>query len=306
LERGQWDAAAGMLRQALEQGARSGLRGGLRTDILARQVETGLACVGHGVPTGQESPDFASESGDLATLPPLMVSRLAYLWIEQGRLDQVSPLLHHLETAAGSALNPEHLEWRLVRVYHQAMLGISQRDPAALLTAEAEAAGLAQVAEKQGWSGYLSEILALRALAEYTRRDLEAAHADLERALALAERDGQVMLFVSKGRPMAELLAEAARQGWQHASYAQGVLDRFPGSPAPPQPVSQPSLAEPLTEREIEVLRRMADGLTYEAIAQRLFVSVNTVRYHVKGLYGKLGAGSRAEAIARGRELHLF
>jgi LuxR family maltose regulon positive regulatory protein len=104
---------------------------------------------------------------------------------------------------------------------------------------------------------------------------------------------------------MAELLAEALRQGRQHASYARYVLDHFPGPPAPPQPVAQPGLAEPLTEREIEVLRLMADGLTYEAIAQRLFVSVNTVRYHVKGLYGKLGAGSRAEAISRGRELRL-
>jgi LuxR family maltose regulon positive regulatory protein len=113
------------------------------------------------------------------------------------------------------------------------------------------------------------------------------------------------MLFAGKGHLMAELLAEALRHGIQHAAYAQWVLERFPEPPAPPGTASQPGLAEPLTEREIEVLRLMADGLTYDAIAQRLFVSVNTVRYHVKGLYGKLGAGSRAEAIARGRELRL-
>jgi LuxR family maltose regulon positive regulatory protein len=124
----------------------------------------------------------------------------------------------------------------------------------------------------------LSELLALRALAAYTRRALPPALADLERSLALAERDGQVLLFVSKGWPMAELLAEAVRQGIRSASYAKFVLDRFPGPPAPPPPVSQAGLAEPLTEQEREVLRLMADGLTYEAIAQRLFVSVYTVR----------------------------
>jgi LuxR family maltose regulon positive regulatory protein len=152
----------------------------------------------------------------------------------------------------------------------------------------------------------LSELLALRSLAAFARRAVPAAVADLDRALALAERDQQVMLFVGKGQLMAELLAEAPRQGLRHAAFAQHVLDRFPTSPAPAQPAPQTGLAEPLTAREIEVLRLMADGLTYEAIAQRLFVSVNTVRYHVKGLYGKLGAGSRAEAIARGRELRLF
>jgi LuxR family maltose regulon positive regulatory protein len=305
LERGQWDAAAGMLRQALERGARSGLRGGLRSDILARQVETGLACVGHGVSTGQAPGDLAPDLRNLAALPPAILSRLAYLLIEQGRLDQAVPLLQQLETTAGLARNPEHLEWRLARVYHQVMASIARCDPAALLGAEAEAAALAEIAEGLGWSGYLSEILALRALAEYTRRNLTAALADLERALALAEQDGQVMRFVGKGRPMAELLAEALRQRLPHASYAQCVLDRFPGPLAPPTPVSQTGQAESLTEREIEVLRLMADGLTYEAIAQRLFVSVNTVRYHVKGLYGKLGAGSRAAAISRGRELRL-
>jgi LuxR family maltose regulon positive regulatory protein len=305
MERGQWEAAGDMLRQALERGARSGLRGGLRSDVLARQVESGLERVGRGPPAGQSLAPSDFEVDDLAASPPPTISRLANLWIEQGRLDQARPLLQHLAATVGSGLRPEHLEWRLSRVYYQVMLGLRRRDPATLRAAEAEAAALAEAAESLGWAGYLSEILVLRALAEYTRRDLAAALADLDRALALAERDGQVMLFVGKGRTMAELLAEALRQDVPHASYAQAVLERFPSPPAPLPPASQPGLAETLTEREIEVLRLMADGLTYDAIAQRLFVSVNTVRYHVKGLYGKLGAGSRADAIARGRELRL-
>lgn len=305
LERGQWEAAGDMLRQALERAARSGFRSGLRSDVLAMLVETRLEFVVSGDSTGQAPPAFVSDLGDLSTWPPVTITWLAHLFVERGQLDQAVPLLQHLEAAAGPALDARCLAGRLVRVYHQVMTGITRGDPAALLAAETEAASLAELAERLGWAGYLSELLALRALAEFTRRDLPLALADLERALALAERDQRVLLFVGKGQPMAELLAEAVRQGIRSASFAQLVLDRFPTSPAQPRPVSQAGLAEPLTEREIEVLRLMADGLTYEAIAQRLFVSVNTVRYHVKGLYGKLGAGSRAEAIARGRELRL-
>jgi len=186
------------------------------------------------------------------------------------------------------------------------MTGIARHDPAALQAAEAEAAALAESADGLGWAGTLADLLALRALAAYTRRAVPLALANLERALALAERDQQVMLFVGKGRPMAELLAEVVRQGVPGAAYAQRVLDRFPGPAAQPGPASQAGLPESLSEREIEVLRLIADGLTYPAIAERLFISLNTVRYHVKGLYGKLAANSRAEAIARSRDLHLI
>jgi ATP/maltotriose-dependent transcriptional regulator MalT len=259
----------------------------------------------HGARTGQALPAFASDLEDLSSLSPTTLPWLARLLVERGQLDEAVPLLQKLEMATGPALQPRHLAGRLVRLYHQVMAGITQHDAATLRAAEAEAGALTELAERLDWAGYLSEVLALRALAEFRRRALPLALADLERALALAERDGQVMVFVGKGRPMAELLAEALRQGLEHAAYAQTVLDRFPSPPALSQPVSQAGLAEPLTEREIEVLRLMADGLTYEAMAQRLFVSVNTVRYHVKNLYGKLGTGSRAAAIARGRELHV-
>ena len=58
---------------------------------------------------------------------------------------------------------------------------------------------------------------------------------------------------------------------------------------------------EPLTERELEVLRLIAQGLTYEEVAQRLIVSLNTVRYHVKGVYGKLGVDKRMAAIEQAK-----
>jgi LuxR family transcriptional regulator, maltose regulon positive regulatory protein len=72
------------------------------------------------------------------------------------------------------------------------------------------------------------------------------------------------------------------------------------------KPVTSPDLIEQLTERELEVLRLMTEGLTYAQMAERLVVSVNTVRYHVKGVYGKLGVEKQVQAVERGRELGLI
>jgi LuxR family transcriptional regulator, maltose regulon positive regulatory protein len=72
------------------------------------------------------------------------------------------------------------------------------------------------------------------------------------------------------------------------------------------KPVTSPDLVEQLTERELEVLRLLGDGLTYVQMAERLVVSVNTIRYHVKGVYGKLGVERQLQAVQRGRELGLI
>jgi LuxR family transcriptional regulator, maltose regulon positive regulatory protein len=301
LERGQWEAAGGMLRKALERLA----RGGFGTDDFARLIEARLAFAASGGDSGQSPLAFLSGPRDFASLPPYAITWLAYQLVERGHLDQALPLLTHLEAVTGTADQPRCLGWRLVRAYQQVMAAIAQRDTAALQAAEAEAGDLAEVAESLGCAGYVIDLLTMQAMAEFTRRALPGAIANLDRALALAEPDQQIMHFVGKGQPMADLLSEGLRQGLRRAPFAQRVLDRFP-IPQRSRPMIQTGLAEPLTEREIDVLRLMADGLTYQAIAQRLFVSLNTVRYHVKGLYGKLGIGSRAEAIARGRELHLI
>jgi LuxR family maltose regulon positive regulatory protein len=72
------------------------------------------------------------------------------------------------------------------------------------------------------------------------------------------------------------------------------------------KPATSPELIEQLTERELEVLRLMTEGLTYAQMGERLVVSVNTVRYHVKGVYGKLGVEKQVQAVEKGRELGLI
>jgi LuxR family maltose regulon positive regulatory protein len=72
------------------------------------------------------------------------------------------------------------------------------------------------------------------------------------------------------------------------------------------KPVTSPDLIEQLTERELEVLRLMTERLTYAQMAERLVVSINTVRYHVKGVYGKLGVEKQVQAVEKARELGLI
>ena len=93
--------------------------------------------------------------------------------------------------------------------------------------------------------------------------------------------------------------------------YCRSLLAEFDGASPSPSIPSSPnlaavSLAETISEREIEVLRLLSDGLTYQEIAQTMFVSVNTVKSHLKSIYGKLGVHNRREAVARARLLRLI
>jgi LuxR family maltose regulon positive regulatory protein len=175
------------------------------------------------------------------------------------------------------------------------------------------------------------EILVLRALAQRTRRDARSALGTLTRALALAQPEGYVCLFADEGAPMAALLTElfeAAER--QRLTLSTSVLDyaraliavcRSPeGGPPlfmphthqdsaqePPHPApGVPPLLDPLTERELEVLRLLEDGASNAAIAARLVVTVGTVKKHVFNVCSKLGAQNRMQAVARARALHLL
>jgi LuxR family maltose regulon positive regulatory protein len=131
------------------------------------------------------------------------------------------------------------------------------------------------------------------ALAGRILRSAEAGgrNGTLIQALVLGAKAGGGAAWLGRARQL------AAPEGYQRIFIDEAVAEKAP--------VSQ-DLIEPLTERELEALRLLAAGLTYAEIAERLVVSVNTVRFHVKEIYGKLGVNRQAQAVARARELGLL
>jgi len=192
---------------------------------------------------------------------------------------------------------------------------LAQDDPGPALTLLQR---LLRAAASQGRADSVIEIQALRALALAARGDHASALGALTEALTLARRPGYVRVFADEGAPMRALLAQlsAARPGQQHAArrtepgYTAALLRACGGADAVPPPrrsaAATPGMAEPLTGRELEVLRLIAAGRSNQHIARELFVSLDTVKKHVTHLLGKLGAANRTEAAARARQLGLI
>lgn len=114
-------------------------------------------------------------------------------------------------------------------------------------------------------------------------------------------------LFVDEGLFMTRLLSEAASRGIT-PDYTQRLLASFSstGLVQSHASVSQTEMVESLSERELEVLQQIAAGLTNQEIADRLFLSLYTVKAHARNIYSKLGVGSRTQAVARARELEML
>jgi LuxR family maltose regulon positive regulatory protein len=169
---------------------------------------------------------------------------------------------------------------------------------------------LLKAAEAGGRIASVIEILMLQALAFEAQEDISSAMAPLERALTLAEPEGYFRIFVSEGPPVAHLLYEALSREIAQ-DYVQRLLRAFPvGEPekaeAPQIHGPDSELIEPLSEREIEVLQLIAEGLTNQEISTRLYLSLNTVKAHTRNIYGKLGVNNRTQAGARARALGLL
>ena len=206
---------------------------------------------------------------------------------------QVLALLRQNDPAAAA---------KLAQIYDiplsQARIYLARGDaPAAL-----EVLGsLRRQAEAKGWADERLKIMVLQAVAQHAHGAKEEAVRLLGEALALAEPGGFVRLFIDEGPPMAELLSEAAARGLA-AEYVRKLLAAF-GQPQTAQP--QP-LVEPLSPREMQVLRLIAQGLSNREIGERLFLAVITVKGHNQRIFGKLQVQRRTEAVARARELGLL
>lgn len=145
------------------------------------------------------------------------------------------------------------------------------------------------------------EALLLRAIALSAAGSAPTALASLARAVTLAEPEGYVRLFTDEGPPMAALLKTLRRQ-----PSAPGYVNRLIAATVSTSAAAAQPLVEPLSERELEVLRLLGGDLGGPEIARHLSVSLNTIRTHTKSIYSKLGTTSRRAAVHRARELNLI
>jgi LuxR family maltose regulon positive regulatory protein len=141
----------------------------------------------------------------------------------------------------------------------------------------------------------------LDALARTRMGDAAATERSLERALELGEPQGRVWIWLTIPGA-AELLAAHPGHRTRHAAYVRQLLDQLAGA----EPETPHELEEPLRERELAVLRFLPTNLSAAEIGGELYLSVHTVKTHMRKLYAKLGAHTRAEAVQRGRALGLL
>jgi LuxR family maltose regulon positive regulatory protein len=149
------------------------------------------------------------------------------------------------------------------------------------------------------------EAVALQALVHEVLGDSRAALGALERALSLARPASVIRLFVDQGPGMAKLLRRLAapRARREHVDH---ILSAFAWAHVGPPAGRPPSLSEPLTERELEVLALLAEHLSNKEIAARLVISAETVKMHASNIYRKLGVEGRRQAVARATALGLL
>jgi LuxR family maltose regulon positive regulatory protein len=160
------------------------------------------------------------------------------------------------------------------------------------------------VAVSTGLTGGEVEIRALQALVHQGRGDQSGALAALTQALKRGEREGYIETFVDLGTPMVELLRAAASRG-MGSDYLNKLLALM-DAPGTGTGSHAPALVEALSERELEVLRLVAQGRSNQQIAKDLVVATGTVKKHISNIFAKLNVESRTQAVARARELDLL
>lgn len=168
---------------------------------------------------------------------------------------------------------------------------------------------LLMAAEAGERRGRAIELLVLQARAHAAVGAAGAAREALARALGMAEPEGYVRIFVDEGAPLAALLRSLRDEGGWTSGYLEQLLEAFeraPGAAPQPSPLSAQPLAEPLSQREREVLALIAGGLSNQQIADRLIISLTTVKTHAANIFGKLGVASRTQAVAQARALGLL
>jgi len=241
-----------------------------------------------------------------AWLKNMMLNWQARVWLERGEPEAASEWIAERDMDPFRAL--EEIDYLLLIDYillAHILIAQNQISEAIRILQR-----LAEPAEQAGRTTSLIEILILQALAYQSGGNTTQAMVPIERALTLAEPLGFMRIFIDEGQAMRRLLNEALNRGIA-PDYVRLLLAAFPsieiektGSSRSQAP--DYGLVEPLSERESEVLHLIAEGLTNQEIATRLYISLNTVKVHTRNIYGKLGVNNRTQAGARAKALGIL
>jgi len=199
-----------------------------------------------------------------------------------------------------------HFRTALSAAHVWARLAAHDAQAAPLRDVDAYFARQEAFAEAHGLFGWLIEMRILRALVCQVEGRTDDARRMIQSALEAAAPRGYFRVFLDEGWLMRPLLASVGPhlRNAQLAAYVRRLLDAMPEEPVSVQTVQ--TGPEKLSERELEVLRLLAAGQSYKEVGQSLFLSLNTVQFHVKSIYGKLAVNKRMQAIEKARQMRLI
>ena len=304
----RFDAADDLMSRAVQMGEQA-------QDLIALEA---IYAIRASIDSTKEDSDLAISSFEQAEQVSMQLkSPFAYVLqilpkqvrflIAQGKIAHAAQLVEELlqqDQQQVTSLIVERIKVARVRVL------LAQQEPEEVLGI---LPALLQGAIRQERYGHAIEMYLLHALASQRVQQEQEALASLREALRLAEPEGYIRLFVDEGPQMAALLTTLLTQERHHGAthYLETLLGVFSqeqarAHPTTPLAVQQRGLLDPLTERELEILRKMAQGTTNQQIAENLVIAITTVKRHITHIFEKLGVGNRTQAVARARRLGLL
>ncbi|MBW1708927.1 MAG: HTH-type transcriptional regulator MalT [Deltaproteobacteria bacterium] len=238
----------------------------------------------------------------------------ARLWVKMGNLEAASAWM--LESGLKPQDNFSHLPFRTIQVTYltlaRVLLARNETDQVLELIEK-----LRQIAAVSGRMGGLIEVLVCEALTLQKTNEMEKATKTIQQALFLGETENFMRVFLTEGPPMTSLLNSVLENRHEEIrgirydvsdDYIKKLLLALEIFSQRPQLNIDPnqSLVEPLSDREFEVLKLLAAGLSNKEIGEKLFVAINTVKTHIRNIYGKLNVRSRTQAIAQAKKINLL